>query len=48
MEQNENIVPKDEWVTPQLICMGRSNPEETVLGKCHEAQLGTTVVDMSS
>lgn len=34
MEQNVNIVPKDEWVSPQLICLGRGNPDETVVLLC--------------
>lgn len=28
---------ENEWVTPQLILLGRGNPEEHVLGKCQDS-----------
>ncbi|MEI7832119.1 MAG: hypothetical protein WCJ56_02840 [bacterium] len=40
MEKNVSIESKEEWVTPQLICMGRSNPEETAVLACNEDGLG--------
>ncbi len=34
---------KETWVTPELVCIGRSNPEETVLAKCNENGLGLEI-----
>lgn len=31
---------KKEWTRPQLIVLGRSNPEESVLLKCRAPQQG--------